>query len=69
MEKTSLPCQFHRNKIILSYPNRPDKHPDPDISPMMKAKDKPYFADTLPFLMLSRWFDDENSRSSCLKMS
>ena len=26
---------------------------------MMKAKDKPYFADTLPFLMLSRWFDDE----------
>jgi len=33
---------------------RPDKQPDPDISPMMKAKDKPYFADTLPFLMLSR---------------
>ena len=27
---------------------------------MMKPKDKPYFADTLPFLMLSRWFDDEN---------
>merc|ERR1719336_1027448 len=33
---------------------RPDKQPDPDISPMMKAKDKPYFADTLPFLLLSR---------------
>ena len=45
---------------IIWWHIRPDKQPDPDISPMMKAKDKPYFADTLPFLMLSRWFDDEN---------
>ena len=35
---------------------RPDKKPDLVVSPMLKTKDKPYFADAFPYLMLSRFF-------------
>merc|ERR1719500_1176993 len=34
--------------------SRPDKRPNLVVSPMLKTKDKPYFADAFPYLMLSR---------------
>jgi len=34
--------------------SRPDKKPNLAVSPMLKTKDKPYFADAFPYLMLSR---------------
>ena len=34
---------------------RPDKKPNLVVSPMLKTKDKPYFADAFPYLMLSRF--------------
>jgi len=33
---------------------RPDKKPNLVVSPMLRTKDKPYFADAFPYLMLSR---------------
>ena len=41
--------------MIIRYSTRPDKNPNLIVSPMMKEKDKPYFADAFPYLMLSRW--------------
>ena len=34
---------------------RPDKKPNLAVSPMLRTKDKPYFADAFPYLMLSRF--------------
>ena len=34
---------------------RPDKKPNLVVSPMLRTKDKPYFADAFPYLMLSRF--------------
>ena len=69
MNSWRLQWYFALKKSPYIWHIRPDKEPNPDISPMMKAKDKPYFADTLPFLMLSRWLNDEKSKSSFPKMS
>ena len=43
-------------ELMIIMVTRPDKKPNLAVSPMLKTKDKPYFADAFPYLMLSRFF-------------